>query len=546
VNTLSRVAKISKAASAMAAAIDLGMSVYGLLTGTDGASRILSKLDSMQETLTRALRDIESAVDNNTSQANWRSWSTLLRDIQLSYQPIISSLATLTPEHRLVHDGMNTTLVEWCETGAGPGALTILSRQLSSLEHLFLTGGSVGVPSLLDAWEDFCDTALRHSPAEFAGQTRYTLTFSFMQQIFGMAGAIVVAHDGMLTLYLKDKPENPRCFAPLRPEVTRLFGDADTEGTVWNAFAQRLDAAIAPAPPVAQYGRCMVSPDNGPEAAAASSTEVLGNQRFGIEDQFYVSTGGLLAPGDTYFSGVRLRVDTAHGIRKRSISIRGQPGYPMHDYGTQPIIYLEVLPVRISAGLVISVGSWERNSKAQANFSVRDIQKLPFMEDRIEVVPAGSIARFNTAYAAPPAVTGPDRYPVITGVQLALRHGKRITLQLQYSTLDLSNPAAPSITGGAWAEPPQSATTYFAVGGADDWPVAINAVDHRAAGTTDHFPASNATFVASNPTVSRTRDADPGTCIGLAVQNAFPLHRLTWLQPAAVYGPGAADRALTP
>jgi hypothetical protein len=521
--------------------------VYELLTGTDGASAVLAKLDAMERSITSGLYDVVKAVNNETARADWRIRTQQLDEIQLAYRPILTSLATLTPEHTLEHDGMEITLVRWCETGTGTdvnsGALTILSTQMRRLADLFMTGGTAANPSLLDTWTALCTAAAVNRTSGFVGQTRYTLTFSLMQQVFGMMSVMVLAHEGALALYVQDRPENPDSpfkFRSIRSLVKQQFGDVRSPGTVWGTFGRYLDAAIAPAAPVVQYGACMTTPDNGPDAAAVSNSPVLGGQAYDIRDRFWVSTAGLVAPRDTYFSGVRLRVGTAYGVETSVRVIHGEPGPPAQYAATQPIVYPEVLPVRIGAGLVTTPGKWQGNRKAQAEFPIRDLKELASLPNRIEVTRNPALACFNTSYAEPPAVSGPDRYAVITGVRLALRPRNRIAVFVHYSTLDLSNPAKPSLTEIGWAAPPKRSDTFFGVGGAKDWPVDINAVDNRAAGTTNHFPASNATFVACNPTLSSTGDANHGTCIGLALQNALPLHRLTWLQPATVYGPRAA------
>lgn len=513
------------------------VSLYDTLAGNGGVGAILDKLDAIQKELSHGLNRVAAAVNNNTYRDDWRIRTQQLDEIQSAYRPIVHALETLTPEHRVVFRGRDLTLVEWCETGitdsdANSGALTTLAFQLEKLENLLSTGGTTANPSLLDVWELLCSAAAENRSPGFVGQTQYTLTLSLMLQIFGMLGVIVVTHDVLRELYLKKKPDGKYRFASLRPLVQRRFGDVQTPGTVWGTFASRLDAMIASAPPDTQYGKCMTSSDNGLQVAAASPPA-----RFTIKhgrktvSLLCVCTTKLVAPPGSYIGGVRLRVDTADYLIKMEFPLAGEVP------GATRVLYLEAVPVSIGPNLVMTPGSWQSNRRGEwkAIGTLLEVHSPPTLINAFGISRSTSArvrAYFNTTYAKPPVITKVDQYAVVTGLWLRpCCGGTRLGLWLRYSTLNLSNPAEPLLTNPIWVEPSLgSGSTSLTVS-----THGIGAADQRPAGTTDFFPASNATFIASHPPI------DDKACLGVALQNALPLHRLTWLQPAAVFGPDGSD-----
>ncbi|HSU16161.1 hypothetical protein [Longimicrobium sp.] len=536
----SNIVSIAKSFSTLAGAIEDASKVFDILTGNDGMSSIVAAIGSLDNVFSQGMAQVVTAVNNSTYQEQWSARILELESIQAASLPLLEQLATLTPTHRIVQAGVEMPLVRWCETGVGngleSGALTILSSQLSILGNLFLSGGSSADPPILTIWQRVCQAAAANGMPGFVGQTQYTLTLQLMQQVYGMVGSMVFAHESALALYKADNPANPHNFVSLRPLVSQLFGNVSTANTVWNAFAGPLASAIAPGEPAVQYGACMTSCDNGSAATPFTSTAVLGNQDFQYTAAFYASGVQLIAPAGTYFGGLRLQVEPAFN---EMLTL------------DEAMLYLQAMPVTIGPNLAMNPGSWMGSAPHSVNVGfILDnppVSGVDLASNPAYVMqPDGdNYAYFNTSYAQPPLVSGPNRYAVITGFQMVSCYGNRIGLAVQYSTLDLSAPDSPTLSEPTWVQPNPEADSFFAIGGWDNWGVTVTAADTRPAGTTDYFPATNATIVASRPTVQSSVNESQGTYIGVALQNSLPLHTLPWLQADASFGPGAPAVAKT-
>nr|WP_294508617.1 hypothetical protein [uncultured Rhodopila sp.] len=496
---------LKSACSAFAAADAL----YEALTGTDGTSQIVDAITQLQQVVSQGLQELVQAVDDDIWQQQWQPFSAGIASIQTQVANFGTAYATLSKDQSgnyWINNGNLVPLSVWAAGGTYENlsygsALQTIYAQAEALYDLFQQGAPD--QTLLGVWGQLFGLGSGNVVQNFAGQTQLTAYFYLMQQIYGMLSTIYYYHETLLAMYCGIN-ENQGSFTSLSSYVQSNFASCDSQNaqSVWARF----NSAMTPVPPLpADYSVIATSGDSWPGGDAYNVINRGGGAPGGA--QFWnqwTRTSQYPQYANAVITNLQICIDSANSSDFPNYYLAGTVS--------------EVLP---GANFVQQPNPITSYNAAQMNGANANQYMI--------YVNAESNGYVNVGYAIPPQTPASENiFTVMTGFSFAVVYGNRLGIQVEFSLLDLTNPAAPLVSFLGEGIVPTN--QYFGIGGNSGNPQDVNYVDLRPSGTTVGFPIDNVSLIETCAT-------NNGNRIGLLVRSAWGGFRASFMQPTVTLVP---------